>query len=105
MNSKMKVRLCHEDGDGVKTPYDLVQVRIESNVKPGRVTHYDIPLDSVDSETEMRSAVEAAGAVVAEHQCVNYGDDHDPSSCAKAALEAFDEMWGKLERYPSQSIR
>jgi hypothetical protein len=70
-----------------------IQVRVESNVKPLRFATMNIPLDSVGSKREMENAIGVAAASLAEHQCVQFGDDHDPGACASAAVEAFAEVW------------
>lgn len=74
----------------------LVRVEMHSDTKPGVVSIKDIELDDVSSKEQLRQAVGIAAGALAEYQCEKYGDVHEPSYCARAGLEAFEELWADL---------
>ena len=57
----------------------------------------DLYPDRFGSEHAFAQAIRTAGAGLAEYQCVKYHDRHDPSSCAKAAYEAWTELKARFE--------
>lgn len=75
-----------------------IKVRLRSEMKAGIISYKDIDLDSVNSESDMERAVNIAGGALAEYQIQRYEDKHDPSECAKLAVEAFKEMWAELKQ-------
>ena len=56
------------------------------------------------SESEFERKIETIAGTMAENQCENYGDNHDPSECARRAKEAYRElkMDQQLHIAPSQ---
>lgn len=75
-----------------------LRLKLWSQVKPRLHSFRDLELDRVSSKQEAARAMEITGGALAEYQCEKYGDVHDPSACAKAAREAFEELWDELEQ-------
>ncbi len=65
----------------------FLRVCLYSDVKRGPqgalFSHIDVEIGGRD----FRRRVEAAGGALAEYQNANYGDQHDPSHCARTARD------------------
>jgi len=86
--SDVRVRCTHSPERG----YEF-QVRLRSRKRSGNVTVGTVPADSTD---KTRKAVQLMAGAVAERQCEQYRDTHNPSEVARAAAEAFDEVVSSL---------
>ncbi len=66
------------------------RVRLFSDMFPfmKRVSFQDVP----ETADRLELRIEVAGGALAEHQNATLGDRHDPSHCARAALELFREL-------------
>jgi hypothetical protein len=78
----------------------FIKVKLRSIARPRLISFKDIDVEG--DSIRMRSAVAAVGGALAEYQDEQYGDTHDPEECAKAAADAFDELWSDLESGSSQ---
>lgn len=65
----------------------FIVVSLYSDAKPARVSKQELALGRYSSQDEFLRAAEAAGGALAEHQNELYGDDHEPTACAAAAVE------------------
>jgi len=74
-----------------------VNVRVRSRVRKNLLSQHNIPLDSVGTKTEMAKAVEIGAGALAEHQCENFGDTHDPEEVAKMCRSLYEELWRRVE--------
>ncbi len=72
------------------------RVSLRSIRQPKVITRYEVDVEQYNSESEFLKLCEVAGGAIAEHQCTNYGDRHDPDECAKAAREAAAELLHEL---------
>lgn len=70
----------------------FMRVQLRSNVRPEILSRHEIDLDKHTNEADFIREVEIGAGALAEHQQVMYGDAHDPSECAKAAVEAAKEI-------------
>jgi hypothetical protein len=70
----------------------FMRVSLRSDVKRTNISRYEIDLDRHTNESDFLREVEIAGGALAGHQSTLYGDQHDPSECAKAAREAAREI-------------
>lgn len=102
--SDVRVQLRESDGEDGERPGRFIRVVLYSRkVVPGQPygrhkSYRDIYPQDFGSESDMRREVENTGGALAEYQCENYGDAHDPEECAKAALEAFEELRANAEQ-------
>ncbi len=62
------------------------RVHVASEKKPGLLS-----FKRLSKDTNARDVSIVAGAL-AEYQNENYGDEHDPSNCARAGYQAFTEL-------------
>lgn len=91
-DSMVEVAFFKERGTG----RHFIRVRIMSDAKMRQHvklwTQCIIFPDQYLSMREIDRAVAIAGGAVAEKQCEEYGDRHDPDWCAKAALEIWQDL-------------
>lgn len=83
----IKLELREHSEDGIQ----YLRVRLKSRIKRMLWSNYPIDLAG-QSHDELRRKVGIAGGALAEHQCNEYGDVHDPAACAAAALRAYDRF-------------
>lgn len=72
------IKIVVQDVRGVMT----ARVMLRSEKKPKLWTYQDVPL----SADRLKTRMAVAGGAMAEFQNEKYGDQHDPDTCAKAAL-------------------
>jgi hypothetical protein len=70
----------------------FMRVSLRSIRKPGIISRYEIDLDRYTNEKDFYKAIGIAAGGLAEKQCEEYGDPHDPSECVKAGIEAASEL-------------
>jgi len=76
------------------------RVQIHCSYRPELCSHMDLQLDAANSMEEFKKIVGQAGEALAAYQNRMYSDFHEPDTCAKLAMEAFEEMWYEVIEKP-----
>lgn len=94
VESKMEIRLLKRpktrnraDQTTNERKRYFLRVCLYSDVKQGLTGKLHSNIDIEMGGKGFRRRVEAAGGALAEYQNTNYGDQHDPSHCARTARE------------------
>lgn len=101
--SDVRAQLRESDGMDGDRPGRFVRVILYSRKSvPGQPlgrhkSHVDLYPEDYGSEDDFKRAVEVSGGALAEYQCESYGDRHDPEQCARAAVEAYEQLRGDME--------
>ena len=86
----LEVRLVRKAPDGEIR----LRIGVQSVKRPEITTYGYCDPDAV----KLEALVEAIAGTVAEHQCVLYGDDHNPAQIAHAAVKLLERLKKKADR-------
>lgn len=93
VESNMEVRLLQRPKRRIRqdqltyaTKRHFVRIILYSDVRKTKSGHLSSRID-IETGPHFRRRVEAAGGSLAEYQNGRYGDQHDPSQCARVAKE------------------
>jgi hypothetical protein len=90
MASKISIKVTKDSeihGEGI-----FLTVSLWSHNRPGLKANAQRGFSPSDPFEHMRKIAETSGGALAEHLNASYGERHDPSECARVALECFDKM-------------
>lgn len=73
-----------------------LEVSVGSNAK--RYLWGHMLVDADQDLGRLKYQVQQAAEKIANHQCAKYGDTHNPPTIAKAAMEAFEDIWQRASK-------
>lgn len=98
-----KLRLSIERNNEILIGEELVlKAEIESHQRPGLRTQVQYPITRNDSQRELIKLVGILFGAGAEKQNEEYGDNHDPESCAKAGPDLYRKLLYKIDSIEGQ---
>lgn len=101
---KMEMELKKGGGDSLLINHVSIVVKLWSNNQPQYFSKWERVFIPNETLTDMRKGVAVGSAVLAERQNTHYADGHDPSECARLAVELLSKLISMAENESKQSI-